>query len=182
MKDIRNHYSKLGVEAFYRTHGQDYENPHFPQIQALLQNNAHRIDYSKILDFCCGSGEVSRVLADMGFPNSTGCDPFTAEAYQRSIQKECLNFNFEDVIRGQMMGQFSAIICSFAMHLCPEKQLYPLVYQLFTLSPQLIIITPHKRPALETLDNVQLDFEDFVLTTRGKKVRLKCYSLKDFLR
>ncbi len=176
MKDIRNHYSQLGVEEFYRTHGHDYENPHFPQIKALLEQNAYRIDYSNVLDFCCGSGEVSRVLTDLGFDNSIGCDPFTAEAYQRSTQKTCLTYNFEDVIRGQLTGNFSAIICSFAMHLCPHKQLYPLVYQLFRLSSQLIIITPHKRPALETLDGVNLGFEDFALTERGKKVRLKGYA------
>jgi hypothetical protein len=39
-----------------------------------------------------------------------------------------------------------------------------------------VIITPHKRPALENLAQVQLDFEDFALTKRGKKVKLKSYS------
>jgi len=61
------------------------------------------------------------------------------------------------------------------MHLCPEKQLYPLAYQLFQCSPQLVIITPHKRPQLEKLDGVNLDFDDFTLTQKGKKVFLKSY-------
>jgi hypothetical protein len=59
------------------------------------------------------------------------------------------------------------------MHLCPEKQLYPLVIKLFAHTKSLVIITPHKRPALETLTGVELDFTDFVLTKRGKKVQLK---------
>jgi hypothetical protein len=37
----------------------------------------------------------------------------------------------------------------------------------------LVIITPHKRPQLEKLDGVKLVFEDYALTERGKKVRLR---------
>ncbi len=74
-----------------------------------------------------------------------------------------------------MEGIFSSIICSFAMHLCPEQDLFALVSQLFSHSGNIIIITPHKRPVLEELDGVELEFEDFVLTEIGKKVRLKSY-------
>ncbi len=62
------------------------------------------------------------------------------------------------------------------MHLCPQEQLYPLAHQLLALSPNLIIITPHKRPQLENIQGIKLSFEDFVLTERGKKVRLKSYT------
>jgi hypothetical protein len=61
------------------------------------------------------------------------------------------------------------------MHLCPEKQLYPLTQKLFCLSPQITIITPHKRPALEKITGITLEFEDHTLTMKGKKVFLKAY-------
>jgi hypothetical protein len=42
-------------------------------------------------------------------------------------------------------------------------------------APVLVVITPHKRPALEELPGIELVWEDFELTERGKKVRLKVY-------
>ena len=86
-----------------------------------------------------------------------------------------MSFDFSDVIQGKLTGDFSSVICSFAMHLCPQDELFLLSYYLLEISPQIVIITPHKRPALEKLDGVELDFEDFVLTKRAKKVRLKAY-------
>lgn len=177
-KGIREEYAEIGVTEYYESKGNTYTNPHFPQIRQLLLQNQHRLDYSKVLDFCCGSGEVSQVLQELKYPLPIACDPFTQKAYQTNFDRECLSFSFEDVIRRKLNGNFSTIICSFAMHLCPEKQLYPLVANLFALSPNIVIITPHKRPVLERLTNVELTFEDFVLTERGKKIRLKSYGLK----
>lgn len=175
MAAIRNLYSEKGVDQYYAQEGGTYANPHFPQIEALLTQNQSNIDYSNVLDFCCGSGEVSQVLIKLGYPLPQASDPYTQEAYRQNVGKECWDFSFEDIIRGKLEGQFSSIICSFAMHLCPQKQLYPLVYQLFQHTAQLIIITPHKRPELEKLTGVRLLFTDFTLTERGKKVFLKGY-------
>lgn len=172
---IRNQYSKLGTTGYYQAFGKEYKNPHFQEIRALLLQNAHRIDYSRVLDFCCGSGEVSLVLHEVGYPLPLASDPYTTEAYRSNFNQDCLPLSFEEVIRGHLKGQFSAIICSFAMHLCPKKQLFPLSYQLFQCSPQLVIITPHKRPELALLEGISLDFTDFTLTDRGKKVFLKSY-------
>ena len=172
---IRDHYAEVGVESYYLENGNSYQNPHFPQVRQLLINNQSRIDYSYTLDFCCGSGEVSLVLQELGYPLPTASDPFTSGAYRKNFNRDCLELSFADIIRGKLIDQFSAIICSFAMHLCPPKQLYPLTYQLFQCTSTLIIITPHKRPMLEELSGVVLRFEDFVLTERGKKVRLKGY-------
>ena len=74
-----------------------------------------------------------------------------------------------------MSGNYSCIICSFAMHLCPKEKLYPLVIQLFQHSENLVILTPHKRPELELLSGVELVFTDFAKTEKGKKVFLKHY-------
>jgi hypothetical protein len=174
-KSIRDQYAAQGVENFYLEHGHDYVNPHLPQIEQLLVRNQHRIDYSSALDFCCGGGEVTTVLAGLGFSNTIGCDPFTQQAFKNNTLKEALSFNFSDVIQGKLTGDFSTIICSFAMHLCPHDQLFLLTYYLFAIAPQIVIITPHKRPALEDLDGVGVEFEDFALTKRAKKVRLKAY-------
>ncbi len=200
-KAIRNEYADMGVEDYYRNHADIYENPHFPYIQLLLEKNQHRIDYTKTLDLACGGGEVTLILRGLGFEDAIGCDPFTSRLFEKNTGKKCLEFSFEDIIKGLLVNEslvskllvneslmndqmtndqmtnhsFSAIISSFAMHLCPQKQLFSLVAQLFLLTPNIIIITPHKRPELEKLSNVQLHFEDFVLTERGKKVFLKSY-------
>ena len=185
-KAIRNEYADMGVEDYYRNHADVYENPHFPYIQQLLEQNRHRIDYTKTLDLACGGGEVTLILRGMGFDNTTGCDPFTSRLFEKNTGKMCLEWRFEDIIKGSLghssmtndlmtNDNFSAVISSFAMHLCPQKQLYPLVAQLFLKTKNIVIITPHKRPELEQLPNVTLQFEDFVLTERGKKVFLKSY-------
>jgi hypothetical protein len=209
-KAIRDEYADQGVDAYYRTHANVYENPHYPYIKALLTQNQQRIDYSKVLDLSAGGGEVTEILRGLLNLNEAeaqqrfiGTDPFTFKLYEKNTGCPCLPLSFDDIVKGKLAfyqnynGEiqkikfktrsitssstqtklpFSSIICSFAMHLCDEKQLYPLVNQLFTYSKNIIIITPHKRPALETLTNVMLNFDDFVLTERGKKVFLKSYS------
>jgi SAM-dependent methyltransferase len=189
-KAIRNEYADLGVENYYRNHGDVYENPHFPYIQQLLEQNKHRIDYSHTLDLACGGGEVTLILRGLGFDDSVGCDPFTHLLFEQNTgKKDCLTLSFDDIIKGSISNHiitqspnhhFSSIISSFAMHLCPEKQLFPLVSQLFLWTKNIVIITPHKRPELEKLSNVTFLFEDFVLTKRGKKVFLKSYSNANF--
>ena len=185
-KAIREEYADQGVEAFYKTHAHVYENPHFPYIKSLLEKNKNRLDYSTVFDFCGGGGEVSLILQGLGFEKAIGCDPFTYKLFEKNTGTPCWRFSFEEVVKGKLVAKyppqyntskkpFSSIICSFGMHLCPEKMLQPLAFQLFMLSETLVIITPHKRPVLEDIEGVQLVFDDFVLTERGKKVFLKSY-------
>ncbi len=179
-KAIRNEYTDLGVEAFYAQNGDKYENPHEAQVRLLVQKNAHKLDCSAVLDLACGSGEVTRALTDICIENIIGCDPFTHRLYEKQTQKKCFTFTFDDFMRGKHLEvwkekQFGVIICSFALHLQPEKKLYSLVSALFFLTDTLVVITPHKRPMLETLENVKLIETDFELTERGKKVFLKKY-------
>jgi 2-polyprenyl-3-methyl-5-hydroxy-6-metoxy-1,4-benzoquinol methylase len=141
----------------------------------LLQN-LHRIDTRRVLDFAAGGGEVTRVLQDAGVSDIEGCDPYTHRLYTRLTGGlPCREMSFMEVIRHGLEGQYSAIICSFAMHLCPEKELFSLCWNLLQAAPQLIIITPHKRPELERLSGFELDWTDFVNTERGKKIRIKAY-------
>lgn len=183
-KSVREGYATEGVEKYYVSHGETYVNPHEHYIDALLIKNKNRIDYSKILDLCCGSGEVTGLLQALGYKNMLGCDPFTARLYREKTGCDCLEYSFTDFLLPQTLTdtnfetKFSAIICSFALHLASEKILYSLVETLWQLSDAIVIITPHKRPALENLQHTQLFFEDFVLTERGKKIFLKCYNRK----
>ena len=179
-KAIRNEYAEKGVEGYYRTNADAYENPHFSYIQQLLTQNQERIDYTKVLDLACGGGEVALILRGCGFAHTTGCDPFTRQLFVKNTGLPCFDYAFEDIVKGKLSasvdGQFSAIISSFALHLCPEKMLYSLVNQLFMLTKNIVVITPHKRPQLERFEAFELVFEDFVLTERGKKVFLKSYT------
>ncbi len=180
MKAIWTLYEAHGAEGYYQAHGHTYENPHFVQIQALLERNFDRMDTSKVLDFSAGGGEVTQVLTALGCTNIAGSDPFTADLYMRNTGKNCLPLSFEDVIKKGISDKYSVIIGSFALHLCPPKDLYPLMWQLFQAAPSVVVLTPHKRPELELLDGIELVHADAVVTERGKQVRLKMYQFKHF--
>lgn len=175
-KHLRPIYEQLGADYYYRTYADAYQNPHKPQIQQLLQQNRQRIAAQNALDFCAGGGEVSEILLAWQVPQLTASDPYTHRLYQKKIGRPCLQWSFRDVLKGKMTGEFSTIISSFALHLCEEEQLHGLVSQLFAHAPQLIVISPHKRPALDEYEGIRLDFEDFALTEKGKKVFLRAYS------
>jgi len=118
---------------------------------------------------------VTSVLLSLGVEKVTASDPFTQQAFQQNIGQTCLNYTFLDIVQGKFEGQWSSIICSFALHLCPPEQLYMVAYNLLQTTNQLVIITPHKRPELEQYENISLQFKDFSLTPKGKKVWLKSY-------
>lgn len=176
MKALRTLYEQLGVEAYYKQYAAQYINPHLAQIQELLLANEGNLDYSSLLDLCAGGGEVSAIVQSLGYSNTTATDPFTHQLYQKNIGSECQKLSFDDIIRGKLEGNFSTVVCSFAMHLCPTQQLYPLLLQLFALSPVLVIISPHKRPILDVYEGVQCVLEDYSFTKKGKKVFLKAYN------
>jgi SAM-dependent methyltransferase len=174
-KAIRDWYQDLGIDEYYRRHGEHYQNPHLPWIEALIERNHTRLDLSNCLDFCCGRGEVSQILLQLGYRQIVGCDPYTQNLYQQQSGLDCLAWSFEDLLQGKLTGNYSCIISSFALHLCPRDQLAPLVWQLFNCTSQLAILTPHKRPVLEQIEGIELSFADHVLTQRGKQIRLKVY-------
>ncbi|MBC7777094.1 MAG: class I SAM-dependent methyltransferase, partial [Phycisphaerae bacterium] len=124
---IRPLYDEYGAEGYYREFADEYENPHLPEIRALLERNFERFDCSSpILDFAAGGGEVASVLQSLGAKDIVGCDPFTHALFQRKTGLPCLQLSFKDVIREGLSGQYSLIVSSFAMHLCPLKDLFSL--------------------------------------------------------
>ena len=175
MKKIRPLYDQHGAEGYYRAFADTYENPHFPEIKALLERNLSRFDSSAVLDFAAGGGEVAQVLQGMGVQGITGCDPFTFALFEKNTACACLRLSFMDVIKNGLPARYSTIISSFALHLCPVKDLFSLSWQLLQAAPLLVLITPHKRPELEKLDGIELVWEDVVSTERGKKVRMKAF-------
>ncbi len=176
MKAIRPLYDTYGAEGYYRDHADEYANPHFSEIKTLLERNFSKFDCSGgVLDFAAGGGEVAQVLQQLGIQKITGCDPFTYHLFEKNTGLSCLRFSFKDVIKGAPLGQYSLIVSSFALHLCPPKDLFPLTWQLLQAAPVLAIITPHKRPELEKLPGIELVGEDVAENERGKKVRMKVY-------
>lgn len=175
MKPIRLQYEEHGAEGYYQNLGDSYENPHFPEIAALLRNNLFRIDTTCVLDFAAGGGEVSRVLLEAGVENITGADPYTGTLYEKNTGRVCEPWAFSDVVRNGLPATYSTVISSFALHLCPASSLFPLCWNLLDAAPLLVVITPHKRPELEIFSGIRLAWDDDVLTPRGKKVRMKAY-------
>jgi len=180
VKAIRPLYDALGPTTFYALHGKDYQNPHEPQIHTLIRQNAHRIPKGNVLDFAAGTGEVTRALSAIGVDCVGGIDPYTSETYASRTGKACLSLSFLDIIRQGLPARYEAIISAFALHLCPRSDLYLLTWQLLQAAPQLIVITPHKRPELELLPGIQLEWEDDTQTDRGKFVRIKSYKLQNY--
>ena len=172
---IRPLYDEHGAEGYYRAFADSYENPHFPEIKALIERNFARFDCSSVLDFAAGGGEVTQALQVLQVQNIIGCDPFTFGLYEKNTSRPCLQLSFKDVIKNGLPGHYSLIISSFALHLCPVSDLFSLTWQLLDAAPLLVVLTPHKRPELEKLQGIELVWEDSVETERGKKVRLKAY-------
>ena len=166
MNSIRNEYSKIGVTEFYKKYGDTYSNPHEKTIHKhllLILNQFNKND--KILDLCCGSGEVSLFLYNKGFNNISGIDPYTKQNYIDRTGLKCSGMDFSDLSTKGLTEQYNTIICSFAMHLCPKSYLPNLLYQLSLVTHNLIIISPHKKPEInhyftlsktQYIDNVYL--------------------------
>jgi SAM-dependent methyltransferase len=175
---IRPLYDAFGAEGYYRQFGNAYENPHQPEIKSLLEANWPRMRVEgAVLDLAAGGGEVSSVLLDLGHDRVEGCDPYTYILYTEKTGKPCNRSSFKDIIRAGLPHTYDLVICSFALHLCPEKELFPLCWQLFQASPRLVVLTPHKRPQLEAIPGIVLEWEDHALTERGKQVRLRAYNM-----
>lgn len=169
---IREGYDDLGVEKYYKKHQCDYCNPHEKIIKKLLKA-AHddRRFKNNILDLCCGSGEVTRTLleCDPSY-DITGLDPYTAQAYYTRTGKNAIELSFRDIADGKLYGHYDHIICSFALHLCPESMLPIVLWQLGEVSDSLIILTPHKRPDCDQVSGWYL-----VEEKKEERVRMRFY-------
>ncbi len=174
-KSVREEYENVGVHKYYVANALDYSNPHIEQIKELVLKNHLKWSLQSVLDLGCGGGEVAQILQSLGYQNIDGLDPYTYKLFTKNTGLSCSKLNFDAIVKGKLIKTYDAIISSFAMHLCEEDILGDLTYQLFRLTNHLIIITPHKRPVLESFNNIKLIYTDFALTPKGKKVHLKHY-------
>jgi hypothetical protein len=148
---VRGGYARLGVDAYYRRHAAEYRNPHEDAVRAALAHAVSdwRPDLSDVLDLAAGSGEVTLALRELGARRIDAVDPFTADAYLARAGARCERLDFAAVAAGALAGRgYSLVVCSFAMHLCESSRLPALAQQLSLIAPNLLILTPHKRPVL----------------------------------
>ena len=95
------------------------------------------------------SGDDSCVLVD----TPLGGRDADVEKHARSSttrRMTCEGYSFEDIARGAVADRrWRTVVCSFAMHLCARDFLPTLCVMLACSAEFLVILTPHKRPAIE---------------------------------
>lgn len=156
-RGVRDEYADHpeGAAGWYRDHGSTYLNPHEDAVTAMIERSVrtHPDAYAgDILDLAAGSGEVTLALLAAGVDSARlhACDPYTAATFTGRTGRPCDVAGFEDVASG-VLGEarwFSAIVCSYALHLCEPSWLPILCAQMTLHTDRLVIVTPHKRPEL----------------------------------
>lgn len=155
-RGVRNEYARHpgGAAGWYREHGDRYRNPHEDGVAGMTKRSVAlwpECFAGRVLDLACGSGEVTLALLAEGVAADCidACDPFTAEAYRTRIGAEALPWSFAAIAGGCAVDRaWSAVVCSYALHLCPPSWLPSVCLALAATSPNLIVITPHKRPVI----------------------------------
>ena len=158
---IREEYVQHTVRAYYEKHGNTYRNPHEPQVKAAILEGMRRLARppGSVLDLACGSGEATLALVELGWAVH-GVDPYTGNAYRERTRLEPEEMTFEDVAAGRLAGRsYDLVVCSYAMHLVEESRLPLLCHRLSEISPELMIVSPHKRPLINNQWGWSLIFE-----------------------
>ncbi len=177
---VRDNYAAHpeGAEGWYRESGSSYRNPHEDSIVEVLGLAVSwwpSVFAAQVLDLSCGSGEVTLGLMAAGLPieRIRACDPYTGEAYRTRVGRVCEAHSFADVANGALEGRsYSGIVCSYALHLCEPSWLPLVCHALASVSPSLVIVTPHKRPEIPPSFGWELadDHRDIAL-----RIRLRLY-------
>jgi SAM-dependent methyltransferase len=156
---VRNEYADHagGAEGWYRDQGAAYRNPHTAAVSTAIEEAVSRwsslFSSGRVLDFCCGSGEVTRALIDSGVDGSLidSSDPFTGLAFAAACPGRTVagEWTFADVALGALARfGWNTVVCSYAFHLCEQSRLAAVCTQLSSVAEHLVIVTPHKRPVL----------------------------------
>jgi len=170
MEAIRNKYSKLGVDEYYRIHGNDYVNPHLERLISSLTSikELWDLDTSNSLDLCAGSGEITSILNC-----NEGCDPYTYQSYMKNTGKPCMRLSFDDIMHGKLTKQYNIIICSYALHLVDKSKLPQIIYQLSCVCDYFLLISPNKKPVINESWGMSLNNSEYL-----NGVRIKLYKTK----
>lgn len=148
---IRGQYERHGSDGYYRRFGGEYRNPHEPIVRESILTAIERWkpDLSNVLDLAAGSGEATLALREAGAAHIDGIDPYTFEAYLGRTGGTAEPISFNQISAGALAGRrYGLIVCSFALHLCEASRLPRLAYQLASIAPALLVLTPHKRPEI----------------------------------
>lgn len=153
---VRDEYAAHpeGADGWYRDHGATYRNPHedaVGEVLALAVTWWPTAFAGRVLDLSCGSGEATLALRAAGViaQDIDACDPYTAEAFQARVGRPIEPWSFTDIADGALVGRaYSAVVCSYALHLCEPSWLPKVCHALALAAPALIIVTPHKRPEI----------------------------------
>ena len=148
-QSIRNLYSELGVDEYYLNHSKTYINYHEKAISKIISKleNEYCIG-NKILDLCCGNGEVTKYLHNKYV---IGSDLYMYKIYTQNTLNKCYSYSFYDIANGKLKEQFDTIICSFALHLCQKSLLPKLLWELRNISNTLVVISPNKKPNCDNI-------------------------------
>ena len=180
---MRTAYDELGAAGYYEAHGAQYTNPHEPTIAVALVNalEAWRemigpLPLRRALDLGCGSGEATAVLASWeGAADCVidACDPYTFEAFERRIGRPAEQWSFEDIAAGILDDRppYDLVVASFALHLVGASYLYTTLAALARSSRLLVIVTPHKRPAVDPSTGWRVGATELV----HERVRVRLY-------
>jgi SAM-dependent methyltransferase len=134
------------------------------------------LDLRCVLDLACGSGEATLALRELGAGVIHGIDPYTGEAYRERTGQEAEPFSFEEIAAGVLAGRtYSLIVCSFALHLLEPSRLPGVCYRLAEVGETLLVLTPHKRPAIRPAWGWSLEGEHVHARVR---MRYYCSSIR----
>jgi 2-polyprenyl-3-methyl-5-hydroxy-6-metoxy-1,4-benzoquinol methylase len=140
---IRNKYSEMGVEKYYRQNAASYVNPHQLDVARCVSWSTRHINVGKYLDLACGNGECTVCLQSMGYQDATGCDPFFQDIYEKKTGKKCYAMRFEEIALKGLPETYDTIFISYALHLCPKSYFKQLLYQLSATCQNLVVISPN---------------------------------------
>jgi hypothetical protein len=115
----------------------------------VIRGWAPELPPGRILDLACGSGEVTLALREAGVPadDIDGADPFTGAAYRERTGRDALSWSFAE-LPAVLDRRWGTVICSFALHLCEPSRLPGVLGALALASEVLLVLSPHKRPAI----------------------------------
>ena len=173
---IRTEYEDLGVDDFYKKKGKDYINPHLEYIKQSIKTivDSGSVDLSNVLDLASGTGEVTNILNDLGYYDIEATDSYLFKEYEDNTGYKCMKYSFQDIQQGKLRDKkYSAIICSYALHLADKSILHGVFWELSMISDYLVIISPNKRP------EVSDDSWELVNNFVNKKSKIRIYTSKN---
>lgn len=174
---IRDEYSKIGVDTFYKKNKSTYINPHLPNIKLSLDWLLSKINITNYIDLAAGNGEVSSYLIKKDIINGFGIDPYLSETYEQNTGKKCLSLSFEDIAVNDLNYKAQTIICSYALHLCEKSHFNNLIYNLSTNCEYFVLISPSKYPII-TDDYFELIDSTIINRTHCKIYKSKYYETR----